>query len=588
MSEDVQLPPRPGTRRILSLARPWLGRLVVSTGFMLIGSGIGLLTPAVAGRVVDAALVDADLHRLNRIVLSLITLFAALGVVNFLELMMLRTAGALMLQDLRSRLYAHLLSLSPSFFERRAIGELVSRMGSDLTQVQGALTQQIPSGVQALLQFVGTLIILLIMQTRLTVLALVVVPPVVLLALAFGRRVERLSQSERDATAEASAVSEEAMSGIHTVAAFDQQDHEVHRYRRRLGDLLAVQVRNARVVGAFSGSVQFAAFTAFAIVLWYGGRLMLQGSMSPGQLTTFLLYTFSIAVSVGTLGSLYAAWRELKGASARIFELLDTPSDILEVPDPTPLGEVRGHLRFESVRFTYPGEECEPAIDDFDLQVEAGEVIGLVGPSGAGKSTIFSLLLRFHDPDQGSLLLDGVDLRDLSLSALRRAIGIVPQEIFLFSGTVRENLQYACPEASEEDLRRAARLAGAHSFIERLPQGYDSDLGQRAVRLSAGQRQRLAIARTFLKDPAILLLDEATSALDPDSEERVQQALSELLRGRTTLVIAHRLVTAQRADRILVLDRGRISSVGRHEELYEKSELYRRYWTLQSLRAAEA
>ncbi len=550
---------------------------------MILGSGIGLVTPMVAGRVVDAALVDGNLHRLNRIVVSLITLLAALGLISFLEHLLLRTAGALMLQRLRSQLFHHLLSMSPSFFENRPTGELISRMGSDLTKVQGALTQQIPNGIQALLNFVGTLIFLLVLQTRLTVLALAVVPPVILIAVAFGKRVERLSRQERDATADASAVAEEAMSGIHTVQAFDQEDHENQRYRRRLDGLLSVQIRNARIEGAFAGSVQFAAFSAFAIVLWYGGRLMLEGAMTPGQLTSFLLYTFSIAISVGTLGALYAAWRELKGASARIFELLDTPSDIREVDRPTPLGSVSGRIRFDSVSFAYPSDPDRLALDRVEVQIEPGEVVGLVGPSGAGKSTIFSLLLRFHDPNEGRVLLDGIDLRELSMSELRRSIGIVPQDIFLFSGTVRENLHYARPEATQAEVERAAELAGAHEFIERLSQGYDTSIGQRGVRLSAGQRQRIAIARTFLKDPAILLLDEATSALDPDSEQRVQDALNELLRGRTTLVIAHRLVTAQRADRILVLEEGRVADVGHHRELFEKNELYRRYWKLQSL-----
>lgn len=575
--------PQAPTRRVLGLARPWLGRLLASTVFMLIGGAIGLLTPAVAGRVVDAALVDGDLQRLNRIVLSLIALFAALGVVSYVEHWLLRTTGALMLRDLRARLFHHLLQLSPSFFETRSVGELLSRMGSDLTRVQGALTNQIPQGIQALLRFAGTLVILLVMQTRLTLLALAVVPPVVLLALFFGRKVERLAREERDTTADASAQAEEALAGIRTVQSFDQTEHEDRRYESRLAALLGVQFRNAQVEGAFGGAVQFAAFSAFAVVLWYGGRLMLRDLMTPGELTSFLLYTFSIAVSVGTLGALYAAWRELKGSSARIFELLDTGSAIEDPMSPTPLPPVRGHLRFEDLHFAYPSEPDRPALSGIDLEVSPGEVVGLVGPSGAGKSTVFSLLLRFHDPTAGSVRLDGFDLRELRQQDIRQAIGIVPQEIFLFSGTVRENIAYARPGADDEAIVRAARLAGAHEFIAQLPRGYDTELGQRGVRLSAGQRQRIAIARTFLKDPAILLLDEATSSLDPDSERQVQSALDELLRGRTTLVIAHRLVTAQRADRILVLEEGRIVADGGHAELYESSELYRRYWTLQSL-----
>jgi ATP-binding cassette, subfamily B, bacterial MsbA len=580
-------PAAPELSRLFGLARPYLRSLLGVTAMMVLGSAIGLITPTVAGRVVDAALIDGDLQRLNRIVLALITLFAALGLVSYLENVLLRSTGAQLLRDLRERLFDHLVVLSPDFYERRPVGELLSRMGSDLTLVQAALTTQIPGGIQALLRFAGTLAILLVMQTQLTLVALVVVPPVVLVALVFGRRLERLSQQARDANADASARAEETLSGIRTVQAFQRESNESAAYASLLRKLFGIQVRNAHVEGGFAGLVQFAAFSAFAVVLWFGGRLMLRDALTPGELTAFLLYTFSIAISVGQLGSLYAAFRELRGASVRIFELLDTVPGIDDPADPVELEATAGRVTFEQVRFAYASTPGVFALDGVDLDVRPGEIVGLVGPSGSGKTTVFNLLLRFHDPVSGAIRLDGQDLRALRVRDLRRHIAVVPQEIFLMSGSIADNLRMGKPDATEPELWNACALAGADEFVERTEGGLDAEIGQRGVRLSGGQRQRLAIARAFLRDPAVLLLDEATSALDPDSEQRVQQALETLMRGRTTLVIAHRLATARRADRILVFERGRVVAMGTHEELHATNELYRRYWTLQSLQFRE-
>ena len=305
--------------------------------------------------------------------------------------------------------------------------------------------------------------------------------------------------------------------------------------------------------------------------------------MSPGDLTAFLLYTFSVAGSIGTLGSLYSTLKSLRGASARVFEILDTPPAIVSPQAPANLPTISGRLCLSQVGFAYPSRAEDPALRGIDLSVEPNEMVALVGPSGGGKSTIFSLLLRFYDPDSGTIELDGHDLRELRLEELRAAIGLVPQDIFLFSGTIEDNIRYGAQHATEAEVRRAAELAGASEFIDRLPSGMGEIVGERGVRLSVGQRQRIAIARAFLRQPRVLLLDEATSSLDPDSEAVVQRALDELMRGRTTLVIAHRLATAKRADRIVVVDSGRIIESGTHESLHADSELYRRYWELQSL-----
>ncbi len=578
------LPPPPSLGQLYSVARPYLGPILLATFIVLLGSGVGLIAPAVAGQVIDAALLEKSLDRLDRVVLTLIAVFAAMGVLGYFELRLMRNTGARMLHDLRARLFGHLIELAPDFYETRRVGELLSRLGTDLATLQSTLTGQIPDGIQALFSFIGTLIILLVLHTKLTLIALAVVPPVVLIAVWYGSKLEKLSTEVQDRLAETSSVAEEVLAGVRTVQAFDRQEHERGRYGTRIAELLKLQFRNASTFGKFVGLMQFAGFSAFGLVLWYGGRLILAGELTPGALTSFLLYTFAIAGSVGTLGGLYAGYREMQGASARVFDLLATRSSIADSPAAEPLGRPAGRVAFRRVEFRYPSTPDRTALAEIDFEVQPGEMVGLVGPSGAGKSTLFSLLLRFHDPAAGAIEIDGRDLRSLRLTDLRRVIGLVPQEIFLFGGTVAENLRYGRLEATDDEVRRAAELAGADGFIRALTRGYDEVVGERGVKLSAGQRQRIAIARAFLKDPAILLLDEATSALDPESEEVVQKALHALLAGRTTLVIAHRLATARRAHRVLVLEDGRIAGCGTHEELFASNPLYRRYWELQALR----
>ncbi len=569
-------------RRLYGLARPYLRPLLAGTVLLLAGTGVFLVVPMRAGQFVDTALDSGSEQSLGELVGLLIGLFAVLGVLGYFQAWLLGAAGARLLRDLRRRLFGHLVGLSIDFFDRRRVGELLSRMNSDLTVVQTALTEQIPSGLQAVARFVGVLVILLVLHTRLTAVALLVVPPVVVFAMVIGRRLERVAVEERDAVAETSAWAEEALAGVRTLQAFSAEEQARGRYRERLVDLLAVQLRNVRLYGAFSGLMTFLGFSAFALVLGYGGNLMLRGALTPGQLTSFLLYTFAIATSVGQLGALYAGYRRLRGSSARVFQLLDEGSAIVDSRSPVRLAEDASALSIRSVAFRYEGSE-QPAIADVSMDVAPGELAALVGPSGSGKSTLFALLLRFYEPQQGELLLEGRPLADFALGDLRRRIALVPQDIFLFSGSVADNIRLARPGADDADVRAAAEAAGAVSFIERLDEGFATGVGERGVRLSAGQRQRIAIARAFLRDPRILLLDEATSALDPDSEATVQRAIEQLLEGRTTIVIAHRLATARRARRIHVLDQGRLVAAGSHEELYEANELYRRYWLLQSL-----
>ena len=571
--------------RLFGLARPHLPLILVATSLMLVMSLIGLAVPKLAGDVVDTALERATRTELRSVVVLLIGLFALMGSLAFVQSYLLGLAGARLLRDLRQSLFDRLIGLAPAFFDSRRVGELLSRLGSDLTLVQASLTEQIPTGIQALLRFIGTLVVLFVLQTRLTLVALLVVPPVILVAIFVGVRLEKLSKKERDATADTSSLAEESLAGVRTVQAAGAEPRTLERYAARLKDLLQVQVRNARLQSAFGGLITFAGFSSFALVLGYGGELMLEDKLTAGELTSFLLYTFSVAMTVGQLGSLYAGYKRLKGASARLFELLDTESAVAEAPGAAAFTCEQGGISISDLCFRY--EDGPRALDGVSIEVAPGSMVALVGPSGSGKSTLLSLLLRFYDSEAGAIKIDGHDVRSLRLRDLRRSMGLVPQEVFLFSGTVAHNLRLGRPQATSAEIESALEAAGALDFVAKMAKGIETEIGERGIRLSGGQRQRLAIARAFLENPPILLLDEATSSLDPDSEALVQGALHRLFEGRTTVVIAHRLATARRADQIYVLDGGKITASGTHASLIESSDLYRRYWKLQSLELEE-
>jgi ABC transporter fused permease/ATP-binding protein len=570
-------------RWLATQVRPWTGRLAMAFAAMLLSGAVTLLLPATAGRVVDAAVVERSLDQLEGVILALLGLFAFSALLNFFQTYVLRSAAARMLRELRARLHGHLLSLPPSFFERERVGDLLSRLGSDVSAIGDVLTRNLVGGLQQALVLLGALVILIVLHPRLTGVMLLAVPPVVVAAMYYGRRIQRLAREQQKRLAEANVTAEEAFSGIRTVQAFGREELERGRYSLRLAQLLDMALRTARAWGAMGALVSFSAFGALTLVLWYGGNLVITGELTAGGLTSFLLYTFTVASSIGGVLSTYAGLRSAAGSTDRLRELLETRSEIADPPQPIALGRPRGEIEFRAVRFAYPTKPDIPAIDGLSLHIRPGEVVALAGPSGGGKSTLAMLLMRFHDPQAGEVRLDGIDVRRVALRELRAAIGLVPQEIFLFGGTVAENIRYGRPDASDEELREAARGAQAHAFIEILPHGYDTLVGERGVRLSAGERQRIAIARVLLEDPAVVVLDEATSSLDAESEHLVQRAFEHLLRGRTTLVIAHRLSTVRRADRVVILDRGRISEQGSHAELFESDGLYRRLCELQML-----
>jgi ATP-binding cassette, subfamily B, bacterial MsbA len=562
-------------RKLLGYTRRYRPQLLLAMVGVAVASALGLVFPQFAGRFFDAVFTADSPIPLDRVVVILLVIFAVQAVFNYMRSYYLALVGEGVVADLRRALYDHLMGLSVRFFEARKVGEITSRLTSDVAVVQNAVSVALAQLVSQTFLLVGAVAIILITNLRLTLLMLAVVPVIVLAAAFFGRQLRKVSALFQDKVAEANAHAEEALSNVRVVQSFTAEDFERGRYGAAIGESYRVALKRARLRALFIAGVIFAMFSGISIVLWYGGRMVIEGTMTGGELVTFLFYTFFVAGAVGNFTGLYSQFQEALGASGRIFDLLEEKSNLPEPDEPVTLTSVRGGVRFERMSFRYGDRGQEDVLRSITLGAAPGEIVALVGPSGAGKSTLISLLPRFYDPSEGRILLDGIDLRDLKLQELRRHIGIVPQETQLFSGSIAENIRYGRPEASDGEVEDAARAANAHEFITAFPDGYATVVGERGVKLSGGQRQRVAIARGLLKDPRILILDEATSSLDSESEALVQAALETLMRGRTVFVIAHRLSTIRNAHKIIVLEGGRIVQQGGHEALLAEGGLYK-------------
>jgi len=562
-------------RRLLAFVRPYRGKLALAAALLVLSTVLGLVWPQVVLRVLDLGLHDPAL--LDRLIVALVAVLLVRAVVDGARQYVMTWTGERVIFDLRMAIVRHLQSLSLAFFTQRKTGELMSHVTSDATLVHGVVTQTIISVLGQVLTLVGGLGVIFVMNWRLALLTLIVAPPIGLLGQYLGRRIRILSREAQDAQGEAVGVLQEAIAEIRTVQAFAREGYEADRFHEKLGVTFRRVLERARLSSTLFPLIGFLGFFASIVVLWYGGHQVIAGQSTPGELVAFLLYAGMVAGPVGGLASQWTQVQEAFGAADRIFALLDSEPTIADAPGAGLLPRGQGEIAFHAVSFRY--EHGPLVLDEVTAVFRSGETTALVGPSGAGKTTLVSLVDRFYDPTAGRITIDGVDLRTVTIRSLRDRIAVVPQEPVLFATSVRDNIRYGRLEAGADEVAAAARAANATEFIERLPGGYETVVGERGIKLSVGQRQRIAIARALLRDAPILLLDEATSSLDNESEYLVQEALGRLMVGRTTIVIAHRLTTVETADRILVLQRGRIVEDGTHAALVQRDGLYRRLYT---------
>ena len=567
--------------RLWPFLRPHGWRIAGAGVALVIGAASTLVLGQVLRQLINRGFSQGNAAFLDQALLLMLGAVTAMAVAAYMRMYLGTWLGERLVADLRKALFKHMLSLDLAFYETAKTGAVVSRITADTTLLQSVVTTSAPIALRQFMTLIGGLALLFYTSAKLTGLVLVVVPIVVGSIVIFGRRVRTLSRTTRDRVADIGAYVSEMLNAIATVQAFSREPTARREFATSAERTFATSVEYARVRALLTAFVMLVVFAAIGVILWFGGHQVFAGKMSGGDLAAFIFYAMIVAGAVGSISEIMAELQRGSAAIDRIQGLLDVRPGISAPAEPVTLPPAAGAIRFDEVEFRYPTRLDTPALTGFSLAVESGDTVALVGPSGAGKTTVFQLLLRFYDPQQGSITMDGVDLRACDPQALRARIAIVSQDPVIFSTTAMENIRYGRPEASDAEVRAAAAAANASGFIEALTDGYGTFLGERGVRLSGGQRQRIAIARAILRNPAVLLLDEATSALDAESERAVQDALQPLMRGRTTLVIAHRLATVQSAQRIVVMEEGRIVASGTHGELVRHGGLYARLAALQ-------
>lgn len=570
-------------RKLLNYLRPYRWKFIFGLIFLFLTSLSGLAFPALLGAMIDSAkgepkdwIIPTNINTIG--VIAFLVLFAQ-SILSFFRVRFFVEVAEKSLADIRKDAYFKLITLPMNFFANRRVGELNSRLSADLSQIQDTLTSTLAEVIRQLILLGGGVTLLIIVSPKLTLFNLAILPVMVIAAVIFGRTIRNISRQAQDKLAESNIIVEETLQGINNVKVFANESYEATRYDNSLRAVVKIALKGATYRGGFASFIIFCLFGAIVGVIWYGSLLVADGNLSVGNLTTYILYSMFVGAAMGTFPELYANIQKALGSTERVLEILhekSEPVSIIASENATKV-KITGALEFNEVRFHYPSRPEIKVLQGLNFSVNKGDKVAIVGSSGAGKSTIASLILRLYEPQHGHLLFDGIPSDDFALTDIRNQVAIVPQDVLLFGGTIRENILYGRLNADESEIIDAAKKANAHNFISQLPEGYDTMVGERGVKLSGGQRQRIAIARALLKNPAILILDEATSALDSESERLVQEALEILMKDRTSIIIAHRLSTVREADNILVLDKGRVVEQGTHEELIKQPEGVYRY-----------
>ncbi|MBP2627232.1 MAG: lipid exporter, fused ATPase and inner rane subunit MsbA [Firmicutes bacterium] len=565
--------------RLLKYVKPYVKRMIVAIICIILAASANLYVPWILRDIIDEVLASKNMFMLNAIASGIVVVFFLRGVFFFGQTYLMSYIGQKVIIDIREAVYRHLQRLSLSYYEKRRTGQLMSYITNDVAAVQNALVESMIELVTEGMTLIGSLSVMFYLHWQLTLLTLITAPLVGQTMNVFGKKLRKSSALIQERAADITSVLQEGISSVRVIKSFAREDYEIERFKKQNHQNFRAQMKNSQIMATLTPIIEFTAAIGVTAIIWYGGREVINNNLTAGSLIAFLVYAVNLSNPIKRLSRVYGNIQKALAAAKRVFDVLDTQPEIEDMPGAKELAQIDGHVAFNNISFEYkPGE---PALSGVQLAVQPGQVVAIVGPSGAGKTTIANLIPRFYDPTSGDITIDGIDIKTVTLKSLRQQIGIVPQETILFNGSVYSNILYGRLDAKQDEVVNAAKAANAHNFIMDMPDGYDTQIGERGSKLSGGQRQRISIARAILKNPRILILDEATSALDTESEKLVQEAVDKLMVGRTSFVIAHRLSTIKRANVILVMERGKLVEQGTHDELLALGGLYSKLYQVQ-------